>query len=175
MDHADHVRLIREGVAGAGSTWADLGCGDGAFTLALADLLGPGATINAVDRDAGSLARLRHRMTTRFPATELRIQQADFREPLTLPALAGIVMANSLHFVHDKAATLRLLCAHLQPGGRFVLVEYDADRGNPWVPHPLTFAAWACLADEAGLRDTRQIGSVPSHFLGSIYSALSLR
>lgn len=48
MNHGDHVALLREGVhrRGAGAVWADLGAGDGAFTLALADLLGDGATIH---------------------------------------------------------------------------------------------------------------------------------
>jgi hypothetical protein len=58
--------------------------------------------------------------------------------------------------------------------GRLVLVEYDTDHGNPWVP-PLTFGSWAALASEAGFRETRRLASVPSRFLGSIYSAVSLR
>lgn len=169
------MALIRDGVAGSGRSWADLGCGEGAFTLALADLLGAGATIHAVDRDGRALARLRERMAERFPATDLRVRQADFREPLTLPVLDGMVMANSLHFVRDKATVLGQLRTHLAPEGRFVLVEYEADRGNPWVPHPLTYATWSDLAGRVGLRDTRRIGSVPSRFLGSIYAALSLR
>jgi hypothetical protein len=56
-----------------------------------------------------------------------------------------------------------------------VIVEYDADRGNQWVPYPISFRAWMALAAEAGFRDTRRLASVPSRFLGSIYSALSLR
>ena len=46
------------GVEGAGPRWLELGAGEGAFTLALADLLGPGANITAVDRDAGALRNL---------------------------------------------------------------------------------------------------------------------
>ena len=53
MDHADHVALMRDGVTGPGRAWADIGAGEGAFTLALADLLGPGGRIVAVDRDRG--------------------------------------------------------------------------------------------------------------------------
>ena len=49
MDHADHVRLLRDGVT-EGGTWADLGAGTGAFTLALAELLGPGGEVIAVDQ-----------------------------------------------------------------------------------------------------------------------------
>ena len=39
VNHQDHVNLLRDGIAaGEAQTWADLGSGGGAFTLALADL-----------------------------------------------------------------------------------------------------------------------------------------
>jgi SAM-dependent methyltransferase len=95
--------------------------------------------------------------------------------PLELPPLDGIVMANSFHFERDKLAVLRLVRGYLRPAGRLVLVEYDTDHGNPWVPFPLSFGTWATLAAEAGFRETGRLASVPSRFLGSIYSALSLR
>ena len=44
MEHPDHVALLRPGVP-PGGAWADIGAGEGAFTLALADLLGPGGSI----------------------------------------------------------------------------------------------------------------------------------
>ena len=56
-----------------------------------------------------------------------------------------------------------------------MLIEYDTDHGNQWVPHPVSFGSWVKTAAEAGFRDTRQLASVPSRFLGSIYSALSIR
>ena len=68
---------------------------------------------------------------------------------------------------------VRGLTGLLKPGARFVIVEYDADRGNPWVPHPISHRAWEWIAMAAGLADTRLIGRVPSRFLGSIYSAVS--
>jgi hypothetical protein len=39
----------------------------------------------------------------------------------------------------------------------------------------LSFPTWSTLAAEAGLGETRRLASVPSRFLGSIYSALSRR
>lgn len=175
MNHADHVALIRDGATGSGPLWADLGSGDGAFTLALADLLGPSATIYSVDRDQAALRRQADEMAARFPDVALRQLAADFSRQLSLPSLDGILMANSLHFVAEKPAVLNSLLQHLRAGGRFMLVEYDADEGNPWVPYPLSFRSWVDLAAGAGLRDTRRLASVPSRFLGSIYSALSLR
>jgi SAM-dependent methyltransferase len=176
LDHDNHVGLLRPAVA-PGGTWADIGAGEGAFTLALADLLGPGARIVAVDRDARPLAENARLVRARFPAVELTTLTADMTGPLALPELDGLVAANSLHYVplDRQAAVIRALAAHLRPGGHFVVVEYDADRGNPWVPHPFSYRSWERLAVEAGLIDTRRIGRVPSRFLGAIYSAESRR
>jgi len=156
-------------------TWANLGSGEGAFTLALADLLGPTGSIYTVDRDSRALRIQLRALRDAFPNVTVTPLVADFTQPLELPPLDGIVMANSLHFQRDRLAVLRLVRDYLRPAGRLVLVEYDTDHGNPWVPFPLSFRSWATLAAEAGFHDTRHLASVPSHFLGSIYSALSLR
>jgi SAM-dependent methyltransferase len=178
MHHADHVRLLRDGVGAArGGTWADIGAGRGAFTLALADLLGPGATIIAVDRDGGALRETAQSVAARFPGTHLETVVADLEGALVLPALDGLVAANSLHFVarDRQVAAIRGLAGHLRPAGRFIVVEYDSDQGNPWVPHPFAATTWGRLAVEAGLTTTRVVGRVPSRFLGAIYAAVSER
>jgi ubiquinone/menaquinone biosynthesis C-methylase UbiE len=177
MQHADHVRLLRDGVAASGNqggVWADLGSGWGAFTLALADLLGPGATIYSVDKDRRSLHEQEEAMRARFPATHAHSLAADFTRRLDLPPLDGVVMANSLHYQRDKLAVLRLVQGYLRPGGRLLLVEYNADRGNPWVPYPLSYPTWETLAARAGFAQTRLLATTPSSFLREIYSAESL-
>lgn len=172
MNHADHVNLLRGGIAAKGDVWADLGSGEGAFTLALADLLG-GGTIYAVDKDDGALRELAKRMTA-FPSTTLHTIRADFTRPLDLPPLDGIVMANSLHFQRDKSPVLALVRGTLKPDGRLILVEYNADSGNTWVPYPLSYPTWEKLATANGFSGTRQIGAVPSRFLREIYAAVSV-
>lgn len=176
MDHADHVGLLR-GAVEPGGTWADIGAGNGAFTLALADLLGPGGRIVAVDRDAGALRENARLVATRFPEVTVQALVADLTRPLELPELDGLVAANSLHYVprDRQVAVVAALAGHLRPGGRFVVVEYDADRGNPWVPHPFSYPSWERLAAAAGLAGTQQLGRVPSRFLDAIYSAVSRR
>lgn len=174
MRHADHVALLRDGVP-TGGIWADLGSGEGAFTLALAELIGPGGGIHSVDTDAGALRTQQRALSERFPDMALEVHRADFTRPLALPPLDGIVMANSLHFHGDHAAVVRQVLGWLKPGGRFVLVEYDADRGNTWVPHPLSYKTWERVAEGTGLADTRLLHRVSSRFLGAIYSALSVR
>lgn len=178
MEHADHVALLRPGVAGPAGAWADIGSGAGAFTLALAELLGPGRVIYAVDRDAGALRTAANRLTAVFPGVTLHTLAADFTRPLPspLPPLAGLVMANALHFVPDKhkLAAVRQIKAHLQPGGRWLLVEYNVDVGNPWVPHPLSFERWQTLAERAGFERTRLLTTRPSSFLREFYAAESI-
>jgi len=68
---------------------------------------------------------------------------------------------------------LALVRGALTPSGRLVLVEYDADEGNHWVPYPLSFETWRALADASGFGDTRKLATVPSRFLGRIYCAVS--
>ena len=114
-------------------------------------------------------------MTARFPDVALEQRVTDITTDLALPPLDGIVMANALHFQRDREATVRRILAMLRPGGRFVLVEYDADRGNPWVPYPLSFATWQAMATAAGFDEPQLLGRVPSRFLGAIYSALAIR
>ncbi|MEA2644879.1 MAG: hypothetical protein QOG08_1905 [Chloroflexota bacterium] len=171
MDHADLVALLQDGVTAKGGRWADLGAGEGAFTFALADLLGPGARITAVDRDAGSLRQLARQAERRTPSLLIETVTADFTRPLTLRALDGIVMANSLHFVRDKGPVLESVREMLQPGGTLIVVEYDTDRGNSWVPHPFSFTSWEGMAQAAGFKQTRLLSRYPSRYFGSMYSA----
>lgn len=175
VNHADHVRLIAPGIPpNSGGRWADFGAGTGAFTLALRDIAGPEVEIIAVDRDAGDLRDLQRVMARVFPGTVLQTRDADFARPLELPLLDGILAANSLHYVRDQVALLRRWRGHLTPGGRLIVVEYDTDRGNHWVPYALSFETFSRIAQDAGFTAPERIGSQPSRFLGGFFSALAL-
>jgi ubiquinone/menaquinone biosynthesis C-methylase UbiE len=174
MNHEDHVRLLRKGIGKPGGVWADLGSGGGAFTLALADLIGATGEIYSIDKDASALPQQERTMQARFPAVTVHYIAADFTRKLDLPALDGIVMANSLHFVRKKEPVLQLVRGYLRPGGSFLLVEYNADRGNMWVPYPFSYPTWESLARQNGFSDTHLLATVPSRFFGEIYSAASL-
>jgi ubiquinone/menaquinone biosynthesis C-methylase UbiE len=174
MDHHDHVNLLRLGVP-SGGTWADFGSGEGAFTLALCDLIGPGSEIWSIDKDRGRLDRQRQVLRTRFPDSNVHLVQADLSRPMELPPLDGVVMANSLHFFRDKERVLRLVRGYLKENGRLMLVEYNVDSGNVWVPHPLSFDTFRVLAPQAGFSEPQLLATAPSHFLREFYSALALR
>src|SRR5215211_1503056 len=165
MQHADHVRLIAPGIeSGSGGVWADLGSGTGAFTLALRDITGPEVEIWSIDRDASALRSQQAAMERQFPGTALRVVEDDFTRPLELPPLDGIVAANAIHYVRDRVALLRAWRGYLKPAGTLVLVEYDTDAGNRWVPYPVSFASLPALAAAAGYEPPVLVGSHPSRY-----------
>jgi SAM-dependent methyltransferase len=100
---------------------------------------------------------------------------ADLSQRQPLPPLDGVVMANALHYQRKKEPVLELVQSYLKPGGRLILVEYNADSGNPWVPYPLSYSTWEALASKMGFLNTRMLAKVPSRFLREMYSAVSFK
>lgn len=173
MYHPDHVALLRPANLTTGGTWADFGAGSGAFTLALRELVGPEAHIYAIDKDRGSLGDLEKSYAARFGSSaNLHVIAADFARTLNLSALDGAVMANSLHYFRDKPKILGHLRDFIRDGGALLLVEYNVDSGNMWVPHPLSFETWRKLAPQAGFTEPRLLATHPSRFLREFYSAV---
>jgi ubiquinone/menaquinone biosynthesis C-methylase UbiE len=150
--------------------WADLGCGSGLFTLALATFLQPGSTIYAVD--------LRPAIKSQRTPNQVSIEsiKADFtRQDLPFHDLDGILMANSLHYVNDKASFIqRLKTTILRPRHSFLIVEYDTDTAvSTWVPYPLSFSKLQSLFHSAGYSTiTRLVDSPSIYNRSTIYSAL---
>jgi SAM-dependent methyltransferase len=173
MRHLEAAAMIE----GAGfdrlvpATWADLGCGDGTFTLALASLLAPGSLVHAIDRDPAAIAQL--------PASASTVRIAkhvdDFRRSWPFSTvLDGILMANSLHYVQDQRAFLQSCLPRVSPAGRFLIVEYDTTFANPWVPFPINRARLTELCADIGT--VTMLGTRRSTFRrAKLYAALVSR
>lgn len=160
--------LIQKGIVPQSSpqTWADLGAGKGLFSEALLSLLPSGSIIHAVDVHTRSNPK--HNSSIIF-------HQADFvNDKLALPTLDGILMANSLHYVQDQLACIQKLKTHLRNRtGAIILIEYDTDAGNEWVPYPVSFARAQTIFSNAGFSRIEKIGEHPSIYRrASIYAAL---
>ncbi len=152
--------------------WADLGCGAGTFTRALATLLPAGSHIEAIDRDGMALDQVPEKLGS----VSIRKTAADFiRKDLSyLAPLDGILMANSLHYVRDQQEFIGPLLSLLQQGGRLIIIEYDSDHPNAWVPYPVSFDRLKVLLSSTGYRaHTVKLAEKPSVYGPyNIYSAL---
>lgn len=136
--------------------WADLGCGSGTFTLALATLLPPESLIYATDNNASALAQI--------PSFhhDVRIEKynTDFlTEALPFSMIDGIMMANALHYVENKAAFLSNIIGHLKEKGCFLVVEYNTNSPVPlWVPFPVSFHRLTILFHDMGYKNVQLLG-----------------
>jgi ubiquinone/menaquinone biosynthesis C-methylase UbiE len=173
MRHQECLTLISRGITATGGIWADLGSGDGAFTFALCELLGKYGEIYSVDNDSYALKRQEKNYQKNFSNCQINFIHADFRQEIHLPPQDGILMANALHFVQEKKQVIQMIKTFLKPTGRFILIEYNVKRKNPWVPYPIHFDEWVTLATDCGFSDTKLLKTFPSRYHHQIYSALS--
>ena len=153
---------------GGPQVWADLGCGDGTFTIALASLLPAGSTVHALDNDVRALRRI----PAKHGAVAIATHIGDFTDfPWPFGGLDGALMANSLHYVRAQAPFLRNVDSALRRR-RILLVEYDMTRANRWVPNPLDRASAIELFRSLGYSETT-LGRRTSAFgRGDIYAVL---
>jgi SAM-dependent methyltransferase len=163
----DHIAQYHKAV-----TWADLGCGTGLFTRALASLLPRGSTVYAADRSITIT-------TTGLQANGVYIEPAvlDFvTGDMSFGALDGILMANSLHFAADKPALLKKLSNSLKEDGCLIIAEYDTDTANPWVPYPVSLKSIQPLFKNAGFTQVEKLRTQPSIYgRADIYTVLIRR
>lgn len=150
--------------------WADLGCGMGLFTQALAQLLPEGSVIHAVDTNKSALSKL-----PKLNHVQIIPHALDFeREAWPFHSLDGVLMANSLHYVADKRRFLQQIQPYLQQTHLLLIVEYERSKPNPWVPYPITYAGLSSLLLEEGYREVNKLGERPSLFGRTpMYAALA--
>lgn len=165
-----------------GPSWADLGAGRGTFTRALAELLGSGGVVLALDRDPASvraLQRLAGQASRDSDRARIVPAEGDLRrldavsEPgRTAPeGFDGILLANVLHFFRDPDTVLSDLANRLRSAGRVVVIEYEGRSPSPWVPHPLPADRLRRVATAAGLAPPRVVARRESAYRGSMYCA----
>ena len=176
MELSTAIALIRKGIRNESiepQVWADLGAGSGLFSRALATLLPPASKIYAVDRDQASL----NEIDWPYPDKTLIRVNADIQETLQLPMLElpmldGALLANVMHFLPDQSGLLKTLQRRLVQNGTFIIIEYDTNLGNRWVPYPISFDRMKKLAESLRL-DIRLLGTERSRYnSGTLYCVL---
>jgi ubiquinone/menaquinone biosynthesis C-methylase UbiE len=171
MQLNEAVNLIHHSVKKEKTDYADLGCGNGLFTKALAQMLSPQSLVYAVDKNQTALNSFS--VNTDIQLKKINI---DFiQDELPFENLSGILMANSLHYVQDKNAFLLKAKATLAPDGYFIIVEYDTDESNHWVPYPVSFSTLQSVFDKINFHSVQKLQTHPSRYWRTMYSALIKR
>ena len=177
MDVREASGLIEVAIPRGATTWSDLGAGSGTFTRALALLLGPGGYVYAVERDPAKVKVLQKLMHDAGGGANIVPVHADFTQPLELPELDGILLANALHYVPagEQVRVLEAILGRIKEGGRIVIVDYDGRTPNQWVPFPVSIARFRDLAVQLGLTTATVVGGVPSAYGGTMYAAYAVK
>ena len=154
---------------GTKSVWADLGCGSGIFTYALASLLFKESIVYAVDKNISAF-----KINTSLNKAFVKPIELDFEKAvLPFKNIDGILMANSLHFVKDKITFLEKTKRNLHENGCFLIVEYNTEIANHWVPYPISFLSLKKMFHDAGYSSVIKIHEIPSAFnRGNLYAAM---
>jgi hypothetical protein len=148
--------------------WMELGSGKGLFTAALSHIVPVGSSILAVDKVPIEFGN--------YPfQTNVEVDQVkfDFMKAVMPRGFDGVLMANSLHFIENKKSFFQSLRHSMADNPTLVIVEYDTDEGNRWVPFPISFEAFK-KEFQADFKKINKIGQAQSVFQkGGIY-AMSL-
>lgn len=125
--------LVREGDA----AYLDLASGAGRYTLPLAERVGNGRTIHALDLWEEGIHSLREE-ARRLDRSGIRARVADATQPLPLPdgAVDACLMATMLHDLPaaSRDGVAAEVARVLAPGGRLVLIEFKKLDHGPGPP-----------------------------------------
>jgi ubiquinone/menaquinone biosynthesis C-methylase UbiE len=120
-----------------GITFLDLGCGEGNYALAAADLIGPAGVVYAVDLWEEGITALKARAAREGRANiQVRVAPAG-QVPLESRSVDVGFMATVLHDLVEAgtaAGALAELARVLKPGGLLAIVEFEKIDGPPGPP-----------------------------------------
>lgn len=130
---------------GAGSTVADIGAGEGYYTVRLAERVGKSGRVLAEDIDPGAIERLGRRVE-QDRLDNVSIKTGTPEDP-KLPANSfdRIFLIHMYHEVAEPYAFLWRLRPALRPGGSVIVVDRDGGAGQHGLPPALLFCEFGAV------------------------------
>lgn len=133
-----------------GTTVADIGAGEGYYTIRLAERVGPKGRVLAQDINRGALDRLGERVT-REQLDNVAIKEGAVDDPrLPENSFDRIFMVHMYHEVDEPYAFLWRLRPALAKGGQVIVVDRDRPTDQHGIPPKLLF----CEFEAVGYRLT---------------------
>lgn len=130
---------------GAGSTVADIGAGEGYYTVRLAARVGPKGRVLAEDIDAAAMARLGARVE-RERLDNVSIRTGTTADPkLPENSFDRIFMVHMYHEVAEPYAFLWRLRPALRAGGSVIVVDVDRATDQHGIPPALLFCEFSAV------------------------------
>lgn len=130
---------------GPGSVVADIGAGEGYYTVRLAARVGPHGRVLAEDIDKGAIERLGLRVEKQR-LENVAIKLGSPQDPrLPQGSFDRIFMVHMYHEVAEPYAFLWNLRPSLKPGGSVVVVEVDRPTGRHGTPPALLFCEFGAV------------------------------
>ena len=128
-----------------GMTVADIGAGDGYYTVRLAERVGRDGRVLAQDIDSNALRRLGLRVE-RERLDNVSIKKGDADDP-RLPAASfdRVFLVYMYHEVTEPYAFLWRLYPALRKGGKVIVVEMDKPTDQHGIPPALLFCEFAAV------------------------------
>jgi predicted methyltransferase len=114
-----------------GSMVADVGAGEGWFTRKLAQRVGPGGTVLAVDVQPAMVEEIRYWSTEERLHQVIPVLGAENDPHLPAGQLDAILVVNAYHEMRAYDAMLRCFYQALKLEGRLVIIEPETKPGRP--------------------------------------------
>jgi ubiquinone/menaquinone biosynthesis C-methylase UbiE len=134
-----------------GMTVADIGAGEGYYTVRLSTRVGPKGRVLAQDIDAAALHRLGERVE-RERLDNVSIKPGAPDDPrIPQASFDRVFLVHMYHEVAEPYAFLWRLRPALRPGGRVIVVDVDRPTGQHGIPPALLF----CEFNAVGFRLTQ--------------------
>jgi predicted methyltransferase len=113
-----------------GSVVADLGAGDGWFTIRLARRVGPNGTVYAEDIQPQMIEAINRRVR-REGLSNVRAVRGRPDDPQLPPGIDAALIVDTYYEIEDPVTVLRNLARSLKPQGRVGVVDFLAGGGGP--------------------------------------------
>jgi len=156
--HGEAERVLNRLRVHPGMRVADIGAGDGYYTVRLARRLGPGATIYAEDVSEPYLARLAGRLA-REEIRGVTLVHGTAADPRLLATSIDLaILAHVYHEIEQPYEFMYRLHAALRPTGRVAIIDLD----RPTPEHGIPPALLRCELTAVGYRRIDFVSLAPA-------------
>ncbi|MEM6584467.1 MAG: class I SAM-dependent methyltransferase [Pseudomonadota bacterium] len=142
-DEANKVMELAD--VAPGMTVADIGAGEGYYTVRLADRVGDAGRVLAQDIDRSALDRLGSRVEReRLENISIKLGRPDDPQ-LPVDSFDRIFLVHVYHEVTEPYAFLWRMWPALSQGGEIIVVEAERPIGQRGIPHGLLFCEFEAV------------------------------